>query len=82
MILTILIALLSILTVFYFGYIVLKKINTSENNVYDSIILECTNLDCERKGQKEYRYKVSKDSVIEILPCPICGQGRQVIKNE
>lgn len=78
MILIMLIALFAILVVLFAGYLVIKRVDSFDSFVYDRIVLKCTNPDCERNDQEEYRYNVQKDTLIDILPCPKCGKSRQL----
>lgn len=82
MIIQILIALFSILVVFYCGYVLIKRLDNHDSNIFDIIILQCNNCACEKNGCKEYNYNISKDRLIEILHCSACGKTRQIIKDE
>lgn len=82
LILVMFIALFCVLIILSVGYILIRRIGDSEYNVYSNIVLQCTNIECENNGLKEFRYNVSKNRLEEVLPCPICKKTRQLIESK
>ena len=76
------IALFCVLAILSVGYLLIRKIDDSEHGVYSEVVLQCTNIECENSGFKEFRYNVSKSKLEEILPCPMCKKTRQLIKSK
>lgn len=81
-IIVMLIALFCVLAILAFGYLLIRKINDSEDNKYSKVVLQCTNSECEHNGEKEFRYNVFKNKLEKILPCPKCKKTRQLIESE
>ena len=79
---TMFIALFCILTIFSIGYLLIRKIDDSEHNVYSNIVLQCINVECEHNNEKSFYYSISKDNLEEVLPCPICKKTRQLIESK
>lgn len=76
------IALFCILTILSGGYLLLRKIDDSEHAVYSDIVLQCINTECELNNQKSFYYKISKNNLREVLPCPACKKTRQIIETK
>lgn len=81
-ILVMFIALFCVLTILSVGYLLIRKINDSEQSIYSKIVLQCTNPECKSNNSKEFRYNVHKDRLKEILPCPLCNKTRQLLETK
>ncbi len=82
LILVMFMAVLCVLVILSFGYLLIRKINDSEHNVYSNITLQCTNIECESYNTTSFYYNISKDNLEQVLPCPACKKTRQLIKSK
>ena len=76
------IALFCVLAILSVGYLLIRKIDDSEHGVYSEVVLQCANIECELNNEKSFYYKISKNNLREVLPCPACKKTRQLIESK
>lgn len=82
LILVMFIAVFCVLIILSTGYLLIRKIGDSEHDVYSDIVLQCINIECELNNEKSFYYKISKNNLREVLPCPACKKTRQIIETK